>query len=155
MPALKAISHHFDEWFFFYNIFSQNQNVATIFIHKIQNNKCKHILYMNDVNANFEMREVSVKLTSHDRNLSSFPILHDWTPRWEAKSVYWVFRWLHRNAIKTSHEGWFRASISLCRSVWCKVITTMSLLKIVILFDSSRMWWIIFIWMVLQVNHSC
>ena len=35
---------------------------------------------MNDVNANFEMREVSVKLTSHDRNLSSFPILYDWTP---------------------------------------------------------------------------
>ena len=151
MPALKTISHHFDEWLFLL----QNQNVATIFIHKIQNNKCKHILYMNDVNANFEMREVSVKLTSHDRNLSSFPILYDWTPGWEAKSVYWVFRWLHRNAIKTSHEGWFRASISLCRSVWCKVITTMSLLKIVILFDSSRMWWIIFIWMVLQVNHSC
>ena len=66
--------------FFCYNIFSQNQNVATIFIHKIQNNKCKHILYMNDVNANFEMREVSVKLTSHDRNLSTFPILYDWTP---------------------------------------------------------------------------
>ena len=61
--------------------YSQNQNVATIFIHKIQNNKCKHILYMNDVNANFEMREVSVKLTSHDRNLSPIPILHDWTPR--------------------------------------------------------------------------
>ena len=47
---------------------------------QIQNNKYKHIRYMNDVNGNFEMREVSVKLTSHDRNLSSFPILYDWTP---------------------------------------------------------------------------